>query len=153
MEADNNEEQGQEDEAPQPELRSAPPAAVDEEHSEICVGNLPWKVDENMLQEYLTYYGPVVKCKILYDDDGRSKGIGFVGFEKAEDAQKACNEGGEMDGRRLRVNMSNQRPTNTRTNVEVNPEAEGSNCVFIGNLSFEATEDDVRTLFSSIGAL
>ena len=37
--------------------------------------------------------------------------------------------------------------------MQIDPAAEGSNCVFVGNLSFDATEDDVRELFSIIGAL
>jgi nucleolin len=135
-----------EESSPEPQ-RAAAPAA--DEHAEIFVGNLPWSANEDSLKEYLTYYGEVTKVKVLVDHDGRSKGVGFVEFASKEAAEKACKEGGNMDGRDLKINMSNKREE--RAPVQANPDAEGSCTLFCGNVSFEATQDDLRQLFSDIG--
>lgn len=35
--------------------------------------------------------------------------------------------------------------------MQIDPAAEGSDTLFCGNLKFEATEDDLRQLFESVG--
>lgn len=62
------------------------------------------------------------------------------------------NEGGNCDGRDLKINFSNQKPAAARP-VVTDPSAEGSDTLFCGNLKFEATEDDLRALFESVGEL
>jgi nucleolin len=83
---------------------------------------------------------------------GRSKGVAFVEFATVEAAQKCVNEGGNLDGRDLKINFSNQKPANAKPAI-ADPSAEGSDTLFCGNLSFTATEDDLRALFESIGEL
>lgn len=83
---------------------------------------------------------------------GRSKGSAFVEFATREAADKAVAEGGNLDGRDLRMNLSQQKPQNVRP-VAVDPAAEGSDTLFCGNLKFDATEDDLRALFETIGTL
>ena len=134
------------------EAKSAPAADNENVHKEVFVGNLSFQTDENQLKEYLAFYGEVIKCKLLSDQTGRSKGSAFVEFATREAADKAIAEGGNLDGRDLRINLSNQKPQGTRPTV-TDPSAEGSDTLFCGNLSFQSTEDDLRGLFESIGAL
>lgn len=117
----------------------------------MFVGNLPWSADENGLKEYLTFYGEVIKVKVLMDHDGRSKGVGFVEFATKEACDKACKEGGNMDGRDLKINLSNAKQE--RAPVQIDPAAEGSCTLFCGNVSFQASKEDLLELFSSIGQL
>jgi len=71
----------------------------------LYVGNLPYTVTSDQLRQQFSQAGTVVDCTVITDrQTGRSKGFGFVEFEK--DAKKAIetfNEQ-EMEGRKLVVN-------------------------------------------------
>lgn len=45
--------------------------------STVYVGNLPWSVDEAMLNEHMSQAGAVVHAEVLRAGDGRSKGRGL----------------------------------------------------------------------------
>ena len=77
--------------------------------STLYVGNLPYAVDGNALNEMFVAFGTVVSAKVITDSrSGRSKGFGFVDMEKNEDAEKAIKEldGQESGGRKIVVNFA-----------------------------------------------
>lgn len=79
----------------------------------LFVGNLPWGVDDQQLEEMFASYGPVASAKVILDrDTGRSRGFGFVEMADGAAADDATNglNGHEIDGRPLRVNEANDRP-------------------------------------------
>jgi RNA recognition motif-containing protein len=79
----------------------------------LFVGNLPWGVDDQQLEEMFAAYGPVASAKVILDrDTGRSRGFGFVEMADGAAADDATNglNGHEIDGRPLRVNEANDRP-------------------------------------------
>jgi RNA recognition motif-containing protein len=85
----------------------------------LFVGNLPYSVSEEELEEVFAGHGPVVSTVIVRDrETGRSRGFGFVEMETeqaAEAAMRAMNET-ELGGRPLRVNEAQPRkPRGPRT--------------------------------------
>lgn len=75
----------------------------------LYVGNLPWSVNEQGLQDAFQEFG-ASSATIPMNDQGKSKGFGFVDVEddQAEAAIAAMN-GKEMDGRPLTVNEARPR--------------------------------------------
>ena len=75
----------------------------------IYVGNLSYRLRENVLMNAFEEYGQVDSCRIIKDrDSGRSKGFGFVEMPDDEAAKKAIvglNEQ-ELEGRKLMVKES-----------------------------------------------
>ncbi|GAB4266871.1 MAG: RNA-binding protein [Candidatus Rifleibacteriota bacterium] len=72
----------------------------------IFVGNLPFAVDSNRLQQEFAKFGNVESAKIIIDrNSGRSRGYGFVEFsdQASADAAVAGMNEKEMDGRKLTV--------------------------------------------------
>jgi len=69
---------------------AAPRAREERDTStQLFVGNLPFTTDAQRLGSLFTDYG-VVDTKVIYDQQtGRSKGIAFVTFGSADDANKA----------------------------------------------------------------
>ena len=56
-------------------------------------------------------------AKVISDrDSGRSRGFGFVNFSSEDSAQTAMSamDGQELNGRSIRVNFANERPSGTR---------------------------------------
>lgn len=77
----------------------------------LFVGNLPWSVDDQSLENLFAEYGDVQSAKVILDrDTGRSRGFGFVEMddEGASAAINALNES-EVDGRNIRVNEAQER--------------------------------------------
>ena len=73
----------------------------------LYVGNLPYSVNDQKLNDLFASVGEVVSAKVITDhDSGRSKGFGFVEMANDDDAQKAISklDGYDIDGRNLRVN-------------------------------------------------
>ncbi len=75
----------------------------------IYVGNIPFSISEEELQQLFAAHGNVTSAKIITDrNSGRSRGFGFVEMgddEKALAAIEALN-GSESGGRKLVVNKA-----------------------------------------------
>jgi RNA recognition motif-containing protein len=78
----------------------------------IYVGNLPYSITEDDLNDAFSEFGNVDSVSIIKDKfSGQSKGFGFVEMpndSEAEEAIKALNER-DFKGRNLRVNQAKPR--------------------------------------------
>ncbi|XP_043942154.1 polyadenylate-binding protein 4-like [Protopterus annectens] len=74
----------------------------------IYVKNFGEDMDDEKLQLLFDKYGPTVSVKVMRDQDGKSKGFGFVSFERPEDAQNAiaCMNGKKINGKELYVSRA-----------------------------------------------
>ena len=70
----------------------------------LYVGNLPWSIGDQELEDLFSDYS-VVSAKVIKDrNTDRSRGFGFVELESGgEEAIEAHNES-EVEGRQLKVN-------------------------------------------------
>ena len=78
----------------------------------LYVGNLPFTVTEQDLEEIFAQVGKVESSNIVTDrDTGRSRGFAFVEMETQEAADAAIQNfhGRELDGRSLTVNEARPR--------------------------------------------
>ena len=78
----------------------------------IFVGNLSWKVTEEILKPLFEAYGNVVSIKIIVDQyTGKSKGFGFVEMDSSDAAAKAIDELNDKPllERNLRVSFAQER--------------------------------------------
>ena len=77
----------------------------------LFVGNLPWSVTDQGLEELFTPFGSVDSAKVITDrETGRSRGFGFV--EMADDSARSAIEDlneSEIEGRKLTVNQARDR--------------------------------------------
>jgi RNA recognition motif-containing protein len=73
----------------------------------LYVGNLPYSVSEQSLQDTFGQCGTVESVNVITDrDTGQSKGFGFIEMSSDAEAQKAIQElnGSSIDGREIKVN-------------------------------------------------
>jgi cold-inducible RNA-binding protein len=78
----------------------------------LFVGGLAWANTDESLREAFEQFGEVGEAKVIMDrDTGRSRGFGFVTFEDgaAADEAQAQMDGGNLDGRTIRVNEAQDR--------------------------------------------
>ncbi len=85
----------------------------------LFVGGLPFTTTDDELKELFAAHGTVASATVVKDrDSGRSKGFGFVEFEKDEEgkaAEKALN-GTEVGGRSISVAEARPKEDKPRTN-------------------------------------
>ncbi|KAH9292563.1 hypothetical protein KI387_042252, partial [Taxus chinensis] len=75
---------------------------------------LSYDTNERVLKDAFSRYGEVLEVRVLVNlDTGRSKGCGFVQFASETEADNARKEmdGEELDGRNIRVEFPNSRPS------------------------------------------
>ena len=83
--------------------------------NKLYVGNLPYSVRDEDLQQSFGQFGSVTSAKVMMErDTGRSKGFGFVEMGSDADAQAAINgmNGQPLGGRSVVVNEA--RPMEAR---------------------------------------
>jgi RNA recognition motif-containing protein len=113
----------------------------------IYVGNLPSHTTARDLTSLFEQVGRVVAAHIMTDrDTGQSKGFGFVemGSEEAETAIRQLHRA-ELHGQPLTVSEARARPQS------VADRGLPPTRLFVGNLPYQATEAELRAVFSAVG--
>ena len=85
--------------------------------NKLYVGNLPYSVRDNDLEQAFSQFGSVTSAKVMMErDTGRSKGFGFVEMGSDAEAQAAIAalNGQEHGGRALTVNEAKPREDRPR---------------------------------------
>lgn len=80
--------------------------------NKLFVGGLAWATSDESLREAFEQFGEVNDAKVITDrETGRSRGFGFVTFSAPGDAEtaKESMDGAELDGRRIRVDVAEDR--------------------------------------------
>ncbi|NXM69715.1 EPAB protein, partial [Serilophus lunatus] len=92
------------------------------EFTNVYIKNFGDDMDDDRLREIFSKFGRTLSVKVMMDSTGRSKGFGFVNFEKHEEAQKARTQspslcwqavadmnGKEINGRMVYVGRAQKR--------------------------------------------
>ena len=87
--------------------------------AKLYVGNLPYSVTEDRLQQHFAQHGSVVSARIITDKfTGMSKGFGFVEMSSDQEAERAVTalNGTDFEGRNIVVSEARpQQPRDTRS--------------------------------------
>lgn len=84
---------------------------------QIYIGNLPYHVGENDLNDYFSRFGTIESIKIIRNfRTGRSKGYAFVTYASAKQAIKALDaHGKDLKGRSLVVRIAKSKEQHAYT--------------------------------------
>uniref|UniRef100_A0A672H4Z6 Polyadenylate-binding protein n=1 Tax=Salarias fasciatus TaxID=181472 RepID=A0A672H4Z6_SALFA len=91
--------------------REAELGARAREFTNVYIKNFGEDMDDEKLKELFGKYGPALSIRVMTDESGKSKGFGFVSFERHEDAQKAVDDmnGKELNGRQVYVGRAQKK--------------------------------------------
>ena len=122
----------------------------------IFVGNLSWAVDNDRLSQEFADCGEVISARVQLDrNTGKSRGFGYVTFATTEaaDAAIVLNGTKEIDGRTLNLDKSTDVGANREKRAQAFGDARSapSKVLFVGNLSWNTTEDTIWDAFSEYG--
>jgi polyadenylate-binding protein len=130
----------------------------------VYIKDLGLDVTEKELAQAFSHYGKVSNTAIMKNDDGTSKGFGFVNFDEHEDAVKACTE---LHNKPLgkeqkpiwcgRAQKRSERETELKNRfkllkMEQFTKYSGIN-LYIKNLEDDVKEDQLRKEFSAFGTI
>lgn len=129
----------------------------------VYVKNLDESVKDEKLSEMFGKYGPITSAIVQVDEEGNSKGFGFVNFENHEDAQKAVdalNETEQADGKILyvaRAQKKSEREEELRkqyeqAKLEKLAKYQGVN-LYVKNLDDDLDDEKLRQEFSVYGVI
>ncbi|CAK7346720.1 unnamed protein product [Dovyalis caffra] len=119
-------------------------------HANVFIKNLDTSIDNKALQETFASFGSVLSCKVAVDNNGQSKGYGFVQFENEEAAQSAINRlnGMLINDKEVYVGLFVRR----QERIEANGSPKFTN-VYVKNLSETTSDEDLKKIFSNYGAI
>jgi polyadenylate-binding protein len=128
----------------------------------VFVKNFGDTLDDEKLSEMFTSVGDITSAIVMKNDDGTSKGFGFVAFETHELADKAVEEfnGKEIEGRKLvvcRAQKKQERAMELKSKFEAQKlerisRYQGVN-LYIKNLEDVVDDEKLRKEFSNYGTI
>ncbi|XP_075511747.1 uncharacterized protein LOC142547374 [Primulina tabacum] len=76
--------------------------------TKVFVGGLAWETQSETMGRYFEQFGEILEAVVIKDNNnGRSKGYGFVTFREPESARRACADPTPIiDGRRANCNLA-----------------------------------------------
>jgi len=109
---------------------------------------LSFSVDDDILKKEFAKYGKINAAYVSMNDQGRSKGFGFVEFADEASAKKSLAlNGKEIAGRTVKVEISGSTSTPTKGGKGA---AEATRTFFVGNLSFDTTKDSLWSALEGV---
>ena len=134
----------------------AAPAPAAEEGVKMYVGNLSFDTTEDTLRSTFGEFGTVTDVFLpVHRDSGNPRGFAFVTLSERDAAEKAIAawDGKELDGRTLKVNESKPKVDYAAGGGGFNSAGLADVKLYVGNLSYESTEESVRAAFAQYGEI
>ncbi|GIY39672.1 probable RNA-binding protein 19 [Caerostris darwini] len=143
-------------EASQMDVDEPPPGTT------VFVRNLNFETTSEALKKHFKKCGPIHYAALSTKTDARtgkllSMGFGFVQFKNRESAVQAIQnlQNSKLDGHAIELKFANrdlkQQSTNPRKKYEVKKQKSAK--ILVRNIPFQASEKEIRELFSQLGHL
>jgi RNA recognition motif-containing protein len=128
---------------------------------EVFIGGLNFEASEQNIFDFFSKCGEIKEVKLLYKEDGKSKGRGFIKFNNNEGCLNAIKLNGiDMMNRKIIVELPKNKifikeKTSPKFFVQINSETnlpESMN-VIVRNIPFEVRENDLEEFFKQCGKI
>ncbi|XP_031144490.1 polyadenylate-binding protein 4 [Sander lucioperca] len=142
--------------------REAELGAKAKEFTNVYIKNFGDDMNDEQLKEVFDKYGKTLSVKVMTDPTGKSRGFGFVSYEKHEDANKAVEEvnGTDLNGKTVfvgRAQKKMERQAELKRKFELLKQErisryQGVN-LYIKNLDDTIDDEKLRKEFSPFGSI
>ncbi|XP_023764654.2 polyadenylate-binding protein 7 [Lactuca sativa] len=134
----------------------------DAKYTNLYIKNLDEDISEDILDQTFSKFGKIVSLVISRDDNGASRGFGFVNFENPDDARKAVEDvnGMNLGSKALYVARAQKKAEREQIlrrqfedmRKEQIAKYQGSN-VYVKNIDDDVTENELQEHFSQCGTI
>ncbi|KAL2229353.1 polyadenylate-binding protein 7 [Sesamum indicum] len=131
-------------------------------YTNLYIKNLDTGFSEEVLMEKFAQFGKIVSLAVSKDDNGASRGFGFVNFENPDDAKRAVEalHGSQLGSKVLyvaRAQKKSEREELLRRQFEEKRKEQilkyqASN-VYVKNIDDDVTDDELKEHFSQCGTI
>jgi len=132
------------------------------QYTNIYIKNIDESITDDQLRTAFEKFGKITSLVIQKDDEGKSKGFGFINYETHDEAKKAVDEMNdtELGGKKIyvsRAKKKNEREEELKKQYEKIREEklnkyQGVN-LYIKNLDESVTDEVLREKFSPFGTI
>ncbi|KAF1880979.1 hypothetical protein Lal_00023009 [Lupinus albus] len=131
-------------------------------YTNLYMKNLDLDITEAVLQEKFSSFGKIVSLAIAKDNNGVSKGFGFVNYDNADDAKRTIEAmNGTQFGSKI-IYVARAQKKSERQQILTNQfeekrkeeiiKYEGSN-IYVKNIDDNISDEELRNQFSSCGTI
>ncbi|KAJ1378332.1 RNA-binding domain superfamily [Sesbania bispinosa] len=134
----------------------------DARYTNLYMKNLDPDITEATLQEKFSSFGKIVSLAIAKDDNGMSKGFGFVNYDNPDDAKKAMEamSGSQLGSKTLYVARAQKKAEREQILLHQFEEKrkeqilkyKGSN-IYVKNIDDNVSDEELRNHFSACGTI
>lgn len=118
----------------------------------VFIKNLDTAIDNKALHDTFAAFGNILSCKVAQDENGNSRGYGFVHYETAEAANNAIKHVNGMLLNEKKVFVGHHVPKKDRQSKFEEMKANFTN-VYVKNIDSSVTDEEFRDLFEQYGAI
>ncbi|CDO93337.1 unnamed protein product [Kluyveromyces dobzhanskii CBS 2104] len=118
----------------------------------IFIKNLHPAIDNKALHETFSTFGEVLSCKVALDENGNSRGFGFVHFKEESDASDAIEAVNGMLMNGLEVYVAMHVPKKDRISKLEEAKANFTN-IYVKNIDPETSDEEFEQLFTQYGEI
>lgn len=118
----------------------------------VFIKNLDTAIDNKALHDTFAAFGNILSCKVAQDENGNSRGYGFVHYETAEAADNAIKHVNGMLLNEKKVFVGHHIPKKDRQSKFEEMKANFTN-VYVKNIDPSVTDEEFRELFEKYGAI
>jgi nucleolin len=148
-------------EEPTDEITNTPSTLLrDQVDHTVYVEGIPFESNANLVKEFFVKHGilDVLELRLpTWQDTGRLRGYGHVAFESEESKVKAVSLSGEfLQKRYLKIEPAKApKAPNTQRfdNDPFAPPPKDCKTIYVHNLPYQATEDDISKVFETFGTI
>lgn len=116
----------------------------------VFIKNLDVAIDNKALHDTFAAFGNILSCKVAQDENGNSKGYGFVHYETDEAAAQAIKHVNGMLLNEKKVYVGHHIPKKDRQSKFEEMKANFTN-IYVKNINLDVTDDEFRALFEKFG--
>jgi len=115
----------------------------------VFIKNLDPSIGHKELFDTFSMFGNILSCKVAFDENGQSKGFGFVHFESAEAANKAIQM---VNDKMLKTKKVFVGKFESKKERHKQKESSWTN-VYIKDIDTDVTDQELETVFSKYGKI